>query len=133
LGALNVKQFLEEYTAHPLAYGLDDIVLSEKKAQKFSLKNLIGSAVSVFISHNFLKNTDNTFLIICDDAEKANYLYSDLSSFIEDKAVLIFPESYKKSFKVTDTDNHNVLKRTEVISRLSAHPQATIIISYFLM
>jgi len=130
LGALNVKQFLEEYTAHPLAYGLDDIVLSEKKAQKFSLKNLIGSAVSVFISHNFLKNTDNTFLIICDDAEKANYLYSDLSSFIEDKAVLIFPESYKKSFKVTDTDNHNVLKRTEVISRLSAHPQATIIISY---
>lgn len=127
---MNVKQFLEEYSSHPLAYGLDDIVLSEKKGQKFSIKNLVGSGISVFISHNFLKDTDNTFLIICDDAEKANYLYSDLSSFIDDKEVLIFPESYKKSFKVTDTDNNNVLKRAEVISRLSAHPQGTIIVSY---
>lgn len=127
---MNVKQFLEEYSAHPLAYGLDDIVLSEKKGQKFSVKNLIGSGVSVYISHSFLKNTDNTFLIICDDAEKAGYLYSDLSNFVEDKEVFIFPESYKKGFKVTDLDNTNVLKRAEVISRLSAHPQGTIIVSY---
>lgn len=127
---MNVKQFLEDFSTHPLAYGLDDIVLSEKKGQKFSVKNLNGSSVSVFISHNFLKDSDNTFVIICDDEEKAYYLHSDLSSFLEEKEVLFFPASFKKDFKVTATDSTNVLKRTEVISRLSAHPQGTIIVTY---
>lgn len=127
---MNIKQFLEDYSTHPLAYGLDDIVLAEKKGQKAALKNILGAAVGVYITHSFLKNTDNTFLILCDDEEKASYLYADLNNLIENKEVLLLPHSYKKPFKVSDTDNNSVLKRAEVISRLSAHPQGTIVVTY---
>lgn len=127
---MNIKQFLEDYGRHPLASGMDGIVLSEKKGQKFALKNILGSAVATYISYTFQKNTDNTFVVVCDDDEKAAYLYSDLNNLIENKEVLLLPQSYRKPFKVSDIDNNNVLKRAEVISRLSAHPQGTIIITY---
>lgn len=118
------------YLRHPAIAGLDDIVFSEKNGLKVALKNLNGSAVGVGMAAAFSRNPEKTFLIIADDWEQAAYLHTDVSNLIENKEILLLPESFSKSFIPGEIDNSNILKRAEVLSRLTKRPQGQVIITY---
>lgn len=127
---MNIKQFLDLYTRHPAFSGLDDIVFSQTKPLKIAAQNLNGAAVGVGISAAWLRNPEKTFLIVADDWEQAAYLHTDVSSLIENREILLLPESFSKSFIPAQTDNSNVLKRAEVLSRLNKKPHGQVIITY---
>lgn len=127
---MQVKQLMEIYSRHPVINGWDAIALPELNPLKTRVDHLTGSSASMVIAAAFLKNPQNTFLIIADDFEQAAYLQTDLSNFIESKEILLLPESYRKSFVPGEVDSSNVLKRAEAISRLSKIPRGQVIVTY---
>ena len=71
--------------------------------------------MSFVISETF-KKADKTYLIILNDKEEAAYLLNDLEQLLGNKNVLFYPGSYRRPYQIDETDNANVLLRSEVLS-----------------
>lgn len=94
-----------------------------------NLDGLVGSIDAVLIASYFTK-TQKTQFIVVEDREDAAYFFNDLQSLLEDEsAVLFFPSSYKKPYQYEETDNANVLMRSEVLNRLN-EDLPLIVVSY---
>lgn len=61
-----------------------------------------------------------THLFIYPDKEEAAYFQNNLSSLLEGKKILFFPDSFKRPGKFEEVNNNNILLRTETVNRLSA-------------
>jgi transcription-repair coupling factor (superfamily II helicase) len=96
---------------------------------KIHIKGLLGSSLSFVIEALFQKN-ENTFLILCNEKEEAAYLLNDLEQLIGDKDVLFYPSSYRRPYQIEDTDNANVLLRSEVLNRINSRKKPAVIVSY---
>jgi transcription-repair coupling factor (superfamily II helicase) len=96
---------------------------------KIHIKGLLGSSLSFVIEALFQKN-ENSFLILCNEKEEAAYLLNDLEQLIGDKDVLFYPSSYRRPYQIEDTDNANVLLRSEVLNRINSRKKPAIIVSY---
>lgn len=57
--------------------------------------------------------------VILPDAEQASYFYSDILSFLDEKTIFLFPQSYKKAYEVEETENANIQARAEVLSKIA--------------
>ncbi|NGZ90798.1 transcription-repair coupling factor [Psychroflexus maritimus] len=104
------------------------------EATKFHLHNIWGSALSFFFAEAY-KKSDNTFLLICNDKEEAAYHLNDLESFLEEKNVLFYPGSYRRAYHPEaisgeETDNANVLLRSEVLNRINSRKKPSVIVTY---
>lgn len=94
-----------------------------------NLDGLVGSIDAVLIASYFTINQKTQFIIL-EDREDAAYFFNDLQSLLEDEsAVLFFPSSYKKPYQYEETDNANVLMRSEVLNRLN-EDLPLIVVSY---
>jgi len=70
-------------------------------------------------------------VIITTDKEEAAYMQNTLDNLSEDRAVSLFPDSFKRPTQFEDLDAHNVLQRTEAINRMNLNPKAgEIIVTY---
>lgn len=69
-------------------------------------------------------------LFIVEDRESAVYLQNDLHQLLPDTDVMIFPASYKQAYEMEETENANILQRSEVIQKLSATGKPMIVVSY---
>ena len=94
-----------------------------------TLKGLVGSSISFVISEIF-KKTTVAFLLIFNDKKEAAYHLNDLEQLIGEEEVLFYPESYRSPHKIEETDNANVLLRTEVLNRLNSKKRPAVIVSY---
>ena len=95
----------------------------------FKISNLVGSSLSFIISEVF-KKVEKPFLFICNDKEEAAYYLNDLELLLSDKDVLFYPSSYRRPYEVEETDNANVLLRSEVLNRINSRKKPAFIVSY---
>ena len=89
----------------------------------------MGSSYSIVIAEVF-KTVDKPFLIILNDKEEAAYHLNDLENLLGDKNVLFYPGSYRRPYQIEETDNANVLLRSEVLNRINSRKKPAVIVSY---
>mgnify|MGYP001470947521 FL=1 len=100
-----------------------------KDKNNFQISNLVGSSLSFVVSETF-KKVDNPYLLIFNDKEEAAYYLNDLEQLLGHKNVLFYPESYRRPYQIEETDNANVLLRSEVLNRINSRKKAVIIVTY---
>ncbi len=101
----------------------------QQENQKLNLQHLAGSSLSFVISSSF-KQVEKPYLIICDDKEEAAYYLNDLEQLLGEKNVLFYPGSYRRPYQIDETDNVNILLRSEVLNRINSRKKPAIIITY---
>ncbi len=101
----------------------------QQENQKLNLQHLAGSSLSFVISSSF-KQLEKPFLIICDDKEDAAYYLNDLEQLLGEKNVLFYPGSYRRPYQIEETDNINILLRSEVLNRINSRKKPAVIITY---
>ena len=97
--------------------------------QNISVSGLVGSATSIVISEAF-KVSEKPFLLILNDKEEAAYHLNDLEQLHGDENVLFYPGSYRRPYQIEETDNANVLLRSEVLNRINSRRKPAIIVTY---
>jgi transcription-repair coupling factor (superfamily II helicase) len=100
-----------------------------KEKNHFQISNLVGSSLSFIISESF-KKSEKPFLLILNDKEEAAYYLNDLEQLLPDKDVFFYPGSYRRPYQVEETDNANILLRSEVLNRINSRKSPAIIITY---
>jgi transcription-repair coupling factor (superfamily II helicase) len=94
------------------------------------IPNLIGSSLSFFIVSVF-KKVEKPFLLLFKDKEEAAYYLNDLEQLVGENNLLFFPGSYRRPYQIEETDNANILLRTEVLNRVNSRRKPAIIVSYY--
>ena len=92
--------------------------LSKKREKHFLLKNLYASAQAIILSalaNKLAKQQARNLLIVLDNAEQAQYLFSDLRTLRKDQGVYLFPTSHRRR---QGKDEAMAVQRTEVLSAL---------------
>ncbi|MCT4698454.1 transcription-repair coupling factor [Tenacibaculum haliotis] len=101
----------------------------QQEQHHFQIANLVGSSLSFVISESF-KKADKPYLLIFNDKEEAAYYLNDLEQLLGDKNVLFYPGSYRRPYQIEETDNANVLLRSEVLNRINSRKKPAIIVTY---
>lgn len=101
----------------------------QQEQHHFQITNLVGSSLSFVISESF-KKADKPYLLIFNDKEEAAYYLNDLEQLLGDKNVLFYPGSYRRPYQIEETDNANVLLRSEVLNRINSRKKPAIIVTY---
>ncbi|MEN8156899.1 MAG: transcription-repair coupling factor [Bacteroidota bacterium] len=117
------------YPSHPHFPGLTR-ALREKESGLHYLEGLSGSARSALIQA-CLADLKGSHLLLFREKEEAAYFYTDLVTLegTPDRT-LFFPSSYKRSVQYSQTDEANIITRTQTLRRLSERRVASFIISY---
>jgi len=102
------------------------IANSQKQTQ---ISGLVGSSYTLVISEVF-KHAEKPFLIVLNNKEEAAYHLNDLENLLGEKNVLFYPGSYRRPYQIEETDNANVLLRSEVLNRINSRKKPAIIVSY---
>jgi len=76
------------------------------------------------------KKIELPLLLIFNDKEEAAYHLNDLENILGDKEVLFYPGSYRRPYQIEETDNANVLLRSEVLNRINSRKKPAIIVTY---
>ncbi len=104
----------------------DSIASSENKIQ---VSGLVGSSLSLVIAETF-SISELPFLLIFNDKEEAAYHLNDLENLLGDQNVLFYPGSYRRPYQIEETDNANVLLRSEVLNRINSRKKPALIVTY---
>ncbi len=103
--------------------------LTEQSRDNCVVSGLVGSALSITIAELF-KETALPFLLILNDKEQAAYHLNDLENILGDESVLFYPGSYRRPYQIEQTDNANVLLRSEVLNRINSRKKPALIVTY---
>ncbi|WP_186991711.1 transcription-repair coupling factor [Constantimarinum furrinae] len=106
---------------------LRDIIA--RSSPKTIVSGLAGSSLSLVIAEVF-KTSEVPFLIVLNDKEEAAYHLNDLENLLGDQNVLFYPGSYRRPYQIEETDNANVLLRSEVLNRINSRKKPAIIVTY---
>jgi len=106
-------------------------LLRPNKLVKIQLKGLSGSLDAIIASSIAASNTHQSHLFVLHDREEAAYFQNDIQNLLGNRIVHFFPTSYKRPYEIEETENANVLQRTELINKLNTKSsQGEIIVSY---
>ncbi len=105
------------------------VTATQQDNNHFQITNLVGSSLSFVISESF-KKADKPYLLIFNDKEEAAYYLNDLEQLLGDKNVLFYPGSYRRPYQIEETDNANVLLRSEVLNRINSRKKPAVIVTY---
>ena len=107
----------------------ENAFVSSSKSSPNIVKGITGSALSFHIASAF-KNLDYPFLLICEDKEEAAYYANDLETLINKNDVLFYPGSYRRPYQIEETNNANILLRSEVLNRINSRKKPALIVTY---
>ncbi len=124
---MSVSKITQAYDKAALTVSLQRQL--EHSEPQMSIPHLEGSALSFFVASVFKKATQH-FLLVFKDKEEAAYYLNDLEQLIPKDTLLFFPGSYRRPYQIEETDNINILLRTEVLNRLNSRRKPAIIITY---
>ena len=125
---LQTGQFLKYFQGHKNFKKIVGI-LNTPPGEKIHLKGLIGSAKTILLANLFRKSAKN-FTILLNDREEAAYFYDDLNNLGLAESTLFFPASFKRSIQYGQTEQENIVQRTEVLNKISQNKKPYIIVSY---
>ena len=102
--------------------------------KEIELSGLVGAATSLVLSKVF-QQSERPFLFVLNDKEEAAYHLNDLENLLGDKDVLFYPGSYRRPYHPDaisgeETDNANVLLRSEVLNRINSRKKPALIVTY---
>ena len=103
--------------------------LNEQNRDNCVVSGLVGSALSIVVAQMF-EQTSRPFLLILNDKEQAAYHLNDLENLLGDQNVLFYPGSYRRPYQIEETDNANVLLRSEVLNRINSRKKPALIVTY---
>ncbi|MXV39251.1 transcription-repair coupling factor [Flavobacteriaceae bacterium Ap0902] len=92
------------------------------------IPGLIGSSTAFYLA-NLFSELKESILVIYNDQEDAVYLLNELEKIYNKETVLFFPPSYRRPYQIEETNNANVVLRTEVLNKLSTSKKARIIVT----
>ncbi len=121
--------FLNPYISHPFTA---EIIrsLEEKGNKVFHLKGLSGSSKAALFQA-VVTGARGNHLVLFHDKEEAAYFYTDLVNLEgSPDRTLFFPSSYKRSVQYGQTDEANIITRTQTLKRLNEQRVSNFIISY---
>ncbi len=75
------------------------------------------------------KEAGKSILLIFNDKQEAMYALNELESWFSKKKVLFFPSTYLNPYQVEETQNANIVLRTEVLKKIQEN-EAFIVVSY---
>ena len=104
-------------------------LISTSESSTNIVKGITGSALSFHIASAF-KNQDYPFLLICEDKEEAAYFTNDLETLVNKNDVLFYPGSYRRPYQIEETNNANILLRSEVLNRINSRKKPALIVTY---
>ena len=117
------------YSSHPLVPQLCASLKAGDQQIQY-LEGLSGSSRAALI-HACLSELKGPHLILFQDKEEAAYFYTDLVSLEgSPERTLFFPSSYRRSIQYHQTDEANIITRTQTLRRLSERRAASFIVSY---
>ena len=102
--------------------------ISSEKSH-IQISNLIGSSLAFSIAEIF-KSSNKPLLLIFNDKEEAAFYLNDLENLIDKKNVLFYPGSYRRPYQIEETDNANILLRSEVLNRINSQKKPAVIVTY---
>lgn len=97
--------------------------------QNCNVQGLAGSSFPMVVAELF-RTSEVPFLFILNDKEEAAYHLNDLENLLGDQNVLFYPGSYRRPYQIEETDNANVLLRSEVLNRISSRRKSALIVTY---
>jgi len=117
------------YLSHPLLPGIVKSLTGEDD-QVQHLEGLSGSSRTALI-HACLNELKGPHLILFQEKEEAAYFYTDLVTLdgTSDRT-LFFPSAYRRSIQYQQTDEANIITRTQTLRRLAERRVSSFIISY---
>ena len=124
---MSTQRIVNQYQKSANVSQITEALLKEKN--HFQISNLVGSSVSFVISETF-KKANRPYLLIFNDKEEAAYYLNDLEQLLGTKNVLFYPGSYRRPYQIEETDNANVLLRSEVLNRINSRKKPAVIVTY---
>ncbi len=125
---LEKNDLLSFYQQDPLTLTLRE-TLAQSTPQSIRIEGLSGSLDAVIAATLHLLSPKST-LFVLHDREQAVYFQNDLQNLLSDKEVMLFPTSYRKPYSYEETENANILQRSEVVSRMTSSQNPFIVVSY---
>ena len=107
----------------------DSELANQYPLNTIQLKGLLGSSFS-FVFQAIFKQSDKPFLLIFNEKEEAAYYLNDLEQMIGANDVLFYPSSYRRPYQIEETDNANILLRSEVLNRINSRKKPAVIVTY---
>src|SRR5690606_39117301 len=104
-------------------------VAERSRSQNITVSGLVGSSLSLVLAEVFT-TSELPFLLILNDKEEAAYHLNDLENLLGDQNVLFYPGSYRRPYQIEETDNANVLLRSEVLNRINSRKKPAFIVTY---
>ncbi|MEZ4840256.1 MAG: transcription-repair coupling factor [Flavobacteriaceae bacterium] len=101
----------------------------QQENQKLQLQHLAGSSLS-FVIYSTFTQLEKPYLLIFNDKEEAAYYLNDLEQLLGEQHVLFYPGSYRRPYQIEETDNVNILLRSEVLNRINSRKKPAIIVTY---
>lgn len=124
----NINEVLKKYEiSHFVQDSIAQFQLSSPN--KVHVYGQVGSSLS-FLAVQLLQQAGNPILLILDDKEEAVYLMNELEAILSRQEVLFLPDSSRRPYEIEETNNANVVLRTEVLSTLSGAKKPRVIVTY---
>ena len=133
--AFSASQLVASFAADVRFRQVSDMLNAVEK-HRISLSGMLASSAAIAVSA-LSRSVSKIQLVVLNDKESAIYFCNDIENLLGEtdenfrrKHVLFYPTSYKRPYEPENTDNSNVLMRTEVLKRLSTRGKETIIVTY---
>ncbi|MEE2954397.1 MAG: transcription-repair coupling factor [Bacteroidota bacterium] len=94
---------------------------------KIQLTGLAGSSFAV-TSGAVIRESKKPHVFIFEDKEQASYFLNDIESLLNNE-IFFYPASYRRAYQFEETNNANILLRSEVLNKLN-NKRNPIIITY---
>ncbi|MFY8066468.1 MAG: transcription-repair coupling factor [Flavobacterium sp.] len=107
----------------------DSELANQNPLNTIQVKGLLGSSFS-FVFQAIFKQSDKPFLLIFNEKEEAAYYLNDLEQMIGANDVLFYPSSYRRPYQIEETDNANILLRSEVLNRINSRKKPAVVVTY---
>ena len=89
----------------------------KRKGSTVYLNEIVGSAFSCYMAASVLQHR-GIHVVMADDKDSAAYVMNDLYALLDEKRVLFFPSSYKRSILYGSEDAESLVMRTNVLNAL---------------
>ena len=99
----------------------------QKKASAVHLRELVGGAFSLYAAA-LIRRAGGIHTFVAEDRDAAAYLMNDFYTLLDERRVLFFPSSYKRSIVYGAEDAQGVVQRTAVLNALRSPQEGYLVI-----
>lgn len=135
MNALDKKTLIGRFLEHPVLQPLFQPSTGLQPVH-WQMRGMAGSSLALMVAAAYLRSGSDHWIVL-PDQEAAAYAFNDLESLFDEgekdlnkKRVLYFPASYRRHYSPGQRDNDHILQRTEVMNRIGARGNRSIILTY---